>query len=289
MVVVRQLTSAWRPRELPNAHVEVAAQCLDQQLTATEEPCRQLLQAPREGTPLDDVENLTWKREDGSVVVNPLTFVPADLDCIDVPASDFMLHAVFTYLEGLRYPSTLLLNSRGCPCDCAICGGSRSAYRDVAGRSQSALRSAEKLVADAADPRHRGGAPVVRRSYPRSCRRPARRPRVRAPAPAPAAQGGVRGREHLQPRWRGRADVEDQRGHPRQRHAALAPRTSSTSRAGSHTGTLPGQVRCRHRQAAAAVRSARPARHADDARSPSQRLITVRRSRLRAELTPTSP
>lgn len=39
----------------------------------------------------------SWRRPDGTVVVNPLTFVPADLDWIDVPAYDFMLHAVFKY------------------------------------------------------------------------------------------------------------------------------------------------------------------------------------------------
>ncbi|MCU1593535.1 MAG: B12-binding domain/radical domain protein Ta0216 family [Frankiales bacterium] len=125
---------------------------------STEEPCRQLLHALREGKPLESVQNLTWKRDDGTVVVNPLTFVPADLDWIDVPAYDFMLHAVFKYrsfadflpyIEWLRYPSTMLLSSRGCPYDCAICGGSRSAYRAVAGRNRVALRSPEKLVADA--------------------------------------------------------------------------------------------------------------------------------------------
>jgi radical SAM superfamily enzyme YgiQ (UPF0313 family) len=62
---------------------------------STEEPCRQLLQVLREGTPLETVENLTWKRQDGTVVINPLTFIPADLDWIDVPAYEFMLHAVF--------------------------------------------------------------------------------------------------------------------------------------------------------------------------------------------------
>jgi len=62
---------------------------------STEEPCRQLLRALREGTPLQAVENLTWKRADGTVVVNPLTFVPADLDWIDVPADDFMPHDQF--------------------------------------------------------------------------------------------------------------------------------------------------------------------------------------------------
>jgi|SRR5579875_2594156 len=125
---------------------------------STEEPCRQLLAALRDGTPLDAVENLTWKDSDGQVVVNPLSFVPSDLDWVDVPAYDFMTHAVFKYrsladflpyLEWLRYPSTLLLNSRGCTYDCAICGGSRTGYRVVASRPAAAMRSPEKLVADA--------------------------------------------------------------------------------------------------------------------------------------------
>ncbi len=62
---------------------------------STEEPCRQLLAALRDGMPLEAVENLTWKRPSGHVVVNPLSFVPAALDWIGVPACDFMTHAVF--------------------------------------------------------------------------------------------------------------------------------------------------------------------------------------------------
>jgi B12-binding domain/radical SAM domain protein len=125
---------------------------------STEEPCRQLLAALRDGTPLEKVENLTWKHPEGKVVVNRLTFVPRDLDWLDVPAYDFMTHTVFKYrsladflpyLEWMRYPSTMLLNSRGCTLDCAICGGSSSGYSIVAGRSAAAMRSPEKLVADA--------------------------------------------------------------------------------------------------------------------------------------------
>lgn len=125
---------------------------------STEEPCRQLLHALREGTPLTEVQNLTWRRDDGTVVANPLSFVPADLDWIDVPAYEFMLHAVFKYgsladflpyLRWLRYPSTMLLNSRGCPYDCATCGGGRTGYATVACRTRAGMRSPEKLVADA--------------------------------------------------------------------------------------------------------------------------------------------
>jgi B12-binding domain/radical SAM domain protein len=124
---------------------------------STEEPMRQLLQALRESRPLDRVENLTWKRAGGVPVVNPLTFVPPTLDYVNVPAYSYLLRSVFKYrslrnlipcLEWLRYPTTLLLSARGCTEDCAVCGGSRSAYRRICGRRAPAYRSAEKLTED---------------------------------------------------------------------------------------------------------------------------------------------
>jgi B12-binding domain/radical SAM domain protein len=124
---------------------------------STEEPTRQLLQALREARDLDSVENLTWKRPDGTVVVNPLSFVPDTLDYVDVPDYDYVLRSIFKYrsldnlvpcLEWLQHPITLLLSARGCVHDCAICGGSRSAYQRVCNRSRPAFRSPEKLVED---------------------------------------------------------------------------------------------------------------------------------------------
>jgi B12-binding domain/radical SAM domain protein len=124
---------------------------------STEEPARQLLHALREGRTLETVENLTWKRSDGEVVVNPLSSVPDNLDYIDVPDYRYMLRSVFKYrhladvvpyLEWLQHPATMVLNARGCTYDCATCGGSRSAYRSVCNRSRPAFRSPEKLVAD---------------------------------------------------------------------------------------------------------------------------------------------
>jgi B12-binding domain/radical SAM domain protein len=124
---------------------------------STEEPMRQLLHALREGRSLHRVENLTWKRDDGSVTVNPLTFVPRTIDGVNVPAYDYLLRSVFKYrslrnllpwLEWLRYPTTMLLSARGCTEDCAICGGSRSAYRRICGRDAPAFRSVSKLIED---------------------------------------------------------------------------------------------------------------------------------------------
>lgn len=124
---------------------------------STEEPVRQLLQALREGSDLGAVENLTWKRSDGSVMVNPLTFIPTNLDYVDVPDYRYAMRSVFKYgnlsnlipyLEWMRYPLTMILNSRGCTQDCSVCGGSASAYRQIGRRARPAYRSPEKLAAD---------------------------------------------------------------------------------------------------------------------------------------------
>ena len=124
---------------------------------STEEPCRQLLSALRRGMPLDSVENLTWKRPTGETVVNPLTFVPPDLDYVNVPDYLYAITTIFKYgslediapyVRWLKHPTTMLLGARGCSFDCAVCGGSRSAYREICRRSEPAFRSPEKLVSD---------------------------------------------------------------------------------------------------------------------------------------------
>ncbi|HME18637.1 MAG TPA: TIGR04190 family B12-binding domain/radical SAM domain protein [Nitrososphaerales archaeon] len=124
---------------------------------STEEPCRQLLSALRRGEPLESVENLTWKRRGGEVVVNPLTFVPTDLDYVNVPDYLYAIMTVFKYrslediapyVRWLKHPTTMLLGARGCSFDCAVCGGSKSAYREICHRSEPAFRSPEKLISD---------------------------------------------------------------------------------------------------------------------------------------------
>lgn len=126
---------------------------------STEEPARQLLAALREGTPLEEVENLTFRGRDGHVVVNPLSFVPGDIDGVDVPAYGWVLRSVIArrdladvipYFDWLKHPTTMLLNGRGCPYDCAVCGGSRSSYRKVCARTRPALRSPQRLAGDVA-------------------------------------------------------------------------------------------------------------------------------------------
>lgn len=103
-----------------------------------------------------DIPNLTWKK--GSEIgYNPITYVPKDLDDIDVPGYRYTVRSVFKYRNfldplpyngWLQYPNTALLTARGCSQNCLICGGSKDAYDQNCGRNSLALRSPEKLVED---------------------------------------------------------------------------------------------------------------------------------------------
>jgi B12-binding domain/radical SAM domain protein len=124
---------------------------------STEEPMLRLLQAVMFETPLDDIPNLTWKRPNGTAVVNPLSHVPAQMDLTCVPNIFYVVRSVFKYgsladvvpfTGWLDYPITALLTSRGCTMQCAVCGGSRSSYQITCNRSRPAVRSPEALVGD---------------------------------------------------------------------------------------------------------------------------------------------
>jgi B12-binding domain/radical SAM domain protein len=123
---------------------------------STEEPVRQLLRALQLGGGLENVPNLTWKR-DGEVVVNPLRWTPSRLDGPAIPDVFYAIRSVFKYRSladvvpftgWLQYPITGILVSRGCSMACAICGGSRPAYRAICNRPGPAFRTPEALVRD---------------------------------------------------------------------------------------------------------------------------------------------
>jgi len=125
---------------------------------STEEPIRQLLEVVRGGGDLSEVPNLTWKDATGSVVVNPLSWVPADMDGISLDYSFNMksviryrdLMGVVPFKEWLNYPVCASLICRGCTHDCVTCGGSAYSFREHFGRDRAAFRDPELLVRDIA-------------------------------------------------------------------------------------------------------------------------------------------
>ena len=124
---------------------------------STEAPMLKLMQTLRLGGSLADVPNLAWKRPDGTIVVNPFSHVPASIDDIPLPNYSYVMRSVLKYgslanvipCEGwLEYPITAVLTARGCTQNCSICGGSRTAYRQICNRTKPAFRSPETLVQD---------------------------------------------------------------------------------------------------------------------------------------------
>lgn len=136
---------------------------------STEEPVRQLVSAVRQGLPVNDIPNLTWKDESGNIHINPLTHVPSDMDYTSIPSYKYVVRSVFKYanlhntvpyLEWLKYPVTALLTSRGCTQNCSICGGSQSAYKKICNREKPAFRSPKVLIEDIRFLQKLGQAPI---------------------------------------------------------------------------------------------------------------------------------
>ena len=136
---------------------------------STEEPMLQLMQAVKYNWPLEKIPNLTWKKSDGSPVINPLTHVPENIDYVSVPCYSYVIRSVFKYanlqntipyLDWLKYPITALLTARGCTQNCSICGGSKFAYKNICNRDKPAYRSPQSLIEDIRLIEKLGRAPI---------------------------------------------------------------------------------------------------------------------------------
>ncbi len=126
---------------------------------STEEPLRQLmahLTGARGAPALAAIPNLTWKDRDGSVVVNPLTYRPDNLDhvmldyryVVRAAARDMDFGSYIPFKDWIDYPIMAALSCRGCTQSCVICGGSAAAFRELHGRTRPAFRDPERLAED---------------------------------------------------------------------------------------------------------------------------------------------
>lgn len=134
--------------------------CVDYVLRgdSTEEPVTRLIRAIKGKGSLDDVPNLTYKTLSGSVVSNPLEWVPDDMNAISLDYS-YNMKAVIRhrdmmgfvpFKDWLQYPVCASLTCRGCTHQCATCGGSAYSFRTHYGRDKVAFRDPELLVRDIA-------------------------------------------------------------------------------------------------------------------------------------------
>ena len=127
---------------------------------STEEPMLLLMRhITGKGTPvpaLESIPNLTWKGADGNVRVNPLDYVPRNLNHVRLDYSQVVRSVVrsrdligaLPFIDWLRYPIMAALSCRGCSCRCRTCGGSAMAMNSMCLRERPAYRSPEDLAAD---------------------------------------------------------------------------------------------------------------------------------------------
>jgi B12-binding domain/radical SAM domain protein len=124
---------------------------------STEPPLHELLLALRDGGPLDRIPNLTW-RDNGTVRVNPLSFVPPTLDYIDV-YPELLIEMAIRYRDfasvlpfngWLKNPTTMVLPLKGCAFECVTCGSSNSTCVMMTGRRKPVFRSPANLAGNLA-------------------------------------------------------------------------------------------------------------------------------------------
>lgn len=122
---------------------------------STEPPLHQLLQSFGDRRALRNIPNLTWK-DSGTPQVNPMTFLPASLDYVDL-RPDLMVEMVMSYRDRKSVmpfngwwsnPITAVFTVKGCTYECVTCGSSKTTCAHLTKRTQPAFRSPASVVAN---------------------------------------------------------------------------------------------------------------------------------------------
>jgi len=121
---------------------------------STEKPLLELMECIEAGRQPEKVANLTWRAPDDRKQINPLSYVPEDLDELSLDYGEVVKLVVrHRDLEGnlpfesfMDYPFTALLTCKGCVYNCTTCGGSNFSFKHFCNRERTAFKSPEKLV-----------------------------------------------------------------------------------------------------------------------------------------------
>lgn len=88
-----------------------------------------------EGRPLEQIEGITYRRPDGTIVQNPPRPLIDDLDSIPFPARHLVRNELYFRPDTME-PQTTIVTNRGCPHSCIYClapvvSGKKNRYRSV--------------------------------------------------------------------------------------------------------------------------------------------------------------
>ncbi|TEU12013.1 TIGR04190 family B12-binding domain/radical SAM domain protein, partial [Candidatus Bathyarchaeota archaeon] len=120
----------------------------------TEPPLLDLMNHISEDKEPERVENLTWRSPDGRKRVNPLSFVPSDIDDLGIDYGEVVklvvrhsdLESSLPYENFMEYPFTAVLTCKGCNYNCITCGGSCYTFGKYFGRDRAVMKSPDRLV-----------------------------------------------------------------------------------------------------------------------------------------------
>jgi len=121
---------------------------------STEPLLLQLMQCIEGNKCPENVPNVTWKDANKKIHINPLTFVPDNLNDFALDAGSIVKASLkywdisghLPYHKWDDYPITSVLACKGCIYNCVTCGGSNYAYKRLCNRSSLAYMKPEKLV-----------------------------------------------------------------------------------------------------------------------------------------------
>ncbi|MBN1906879.1 MAG: radical SAM protein [Deltaproteobacteria bacterium] len=112
-----------------------------------ERPMLKLMQAYEKSGRLTDTPNLTYRSNEGEIIVNPMMAASTDLDDFEYTRFDLIepKTSIFPEEADARYSLEVC---RGCTYNCTICGGSAYTYKKYLGMKRPAFRSPSKIVHD---------------------------------------------------------------------------------------------------------------------------------------------
>ena len=125
---------------------------------STEQPLLELMNHIEHERPPETVQNLTWKDNDNRNRINPLTYVPEDIDDLFIDYGEVVkmvirhrdLESTLPFENFMDYPFTALFTCKGCTYNCKTCGGSNYAFKHFFNRDKTAFKSPDKLVEEMA-------------------------------------------------------------------------------------------------------------------------------------------
>ncbi len=136
---------------------------------STEKPLTQLLWAIKRKGDLSSIPNLTYRDGGNGIRINPLTYVPEDLNEISIDYRHIMKKVVRfmdpvgyqPFIDWYTYPVTAVFTCRGCRYFCKTCGGSSFAFNLFANRKRPAYRDPKLLAEDVFNVSEHLRAPVM--------------------------------------------------------------------------------------------------------------------------------